>query len=97
MSFRARLLLTSLATLAIGLGALVVAGNVLLNARVRTEASNLLRGHADAQLAALTVGRDGIRVREAPNDEALDRRAWVLDGDQVVERAANVSPQRVVP
>jgi signal transduction histidine kinase len=93
VSFRARLLLTSLATLAIGLGALVVAGNVLLNARVRTEASNLLRGHADAQLAALTVTREGIRVREAPNDEALDRRAWVLDGNRVIERAANVSPQ----
>jgi hypothetical protein len=53
----------------------------------------LLRGHADAQLAALTVTREGIRVREAPNDEALDRRAWVLDGNRVIERAANVSPQ----
>ena len=34
MSFRTRLLLTSLATLAVGLGALLVAGNVLL-ARAR--------------------------------------------------------------
>ncbi len=33
-----------------------------------------------------------VGVREAPNDEALDRRAWVLDGDRVVERAADVSP-----
>jgi signal transduction histidine kinase len=91
VSFRARLLLTSLATLAIGLGALVVAGNVVLNARVKNEASNLLRAHAEAQMAALSVTRDAIAVRAAPNDAALDRRAWVLDGDRVIERADGVT------
>jgi hypothetical protein len=37
MSLRTRLLLASLATLAVGLGALLVVGNVLLAARVRAE------------------------------------------------------------
>jgi signal transduction histidine kinase len=91
MSFSARLLLTSLVTLAVGLGALVVAGNVLLDRRVNSEISNMLDVNAEAQLATLAIGRDGISVRDAPNDEALDRHSWVLAGDRVVERATNVS------
>ncbi|HEY6760535.1 MAG TPA: HAMP domain-containing sensor histidine kinase [Baekduia sp.] len=89
MSFRNRLLLTSLAALAIGLGALVVIGNVLLDARVHSEASNQLQTLAAAQLATITVEGDGaVRVREVPNDSLLDRRAWVLEGQRVVERPA---------
>jgi signal transduction histidine kinase len=92
VSFRNRVLLTSLVTLAVGLGALVVAGNVLLNARVHAEASSQLRAHAEAQLAALDVTGDRVRVRDAPNDAALDRRAWVLAGTRVIQQADNVSP-----
>jgi signal transduction histidine kinase len=92
MSFSARLLLTSLVTLAVGLGALVVAGNVLLDRRVTAEVSNELRVNAQAQLATLAITRAGVTVRESPNDEALDRHGWVIEGDRVIERATNVSP-----
>jgi signal transduction histidine kinase len=64
---------------------------VLLAVRVREEASNLLRANADAQTAALTVANGRIRVRESPNDDVLDRRSWVLDGDGVVERPFGAS------
>jgi len=90
--FRTRLLAMSLITLAIGLGALVVAGNVLLDLRVHSESSNLLRARADAQIAALDIRSAGIRVRDTPNDPTLDRRAWVLDGDRVIERPADAPP-----
>jgi signal transduction histidine kinase len=92
MSFRARLLLTSLATLAVGLGAVLVAGNVLLEHRVDVETTSLLRARADAQVAALTVTPTSVRVRETPNDTLLDRRSWVLEGSRVVERPAAVDP-----
>ena len=92
MSFRRRLLLTSLATLAIGLGSLLVAGNVLLDRGVRSEASALLQARADAQLAALIVRPAGVSVRDTANDDVLDRRSWVLDGTRVVERPVGVSP-----
>jgi signal transduction histidine kinase len=92
MSFRARLLVASLATLAVGLGAVLVTGNVLLERRVDAEASNLLRARAEAQVAALTVTTRGVAVRESPNDPVLDRQSWVLDGDRVVERPTGVSP-----
>jgi signal transduction histidine kinase len=93
VSFRRRILLTALGTLAVGLGALVVAGNVLLALRVHAEATNQLRADADAQLAAVSVDAAGrVRVRAGLDDAALDRRAWVLGpGGQVVERADGVS------
>jgi signal transduction histidine kinase len=88
MSFRLHLLLASLSTLAIGLGAALVTANVLLAQRVHSETSTVLRANADAQVAALTITTDGIRDRKAPNDATLDRRSWVLEGDRVLERPA---------
>jgi signal transduction histidine kinase len=90
VSLRARLLLVSMLTLAVGVGALLVVGNVLLRSGVHAQASSLLRARAEAQLAALQVTPRGVRVRETPNDEVLDRRSWVLDGARVVERPADV-------
>jgi signal transduction histidine kinase len=92
MSFRTRLLAASLSTLVVGLGALLVLGNVLLAQRVKSETSSLLRARAQAQVAALVVGPGGVRVRETANDEQLDKQAWVLAGDRVIERPAGVSP-----
>jgi signal transduction histidine kinase len=91
VSLRTRLLLVSLLTLALGLGALLIAGNVLLRSGVRAQAASVLRARADAQLAAVVVTRDDLRVRESANDEVLDRSSWVLRGDRVVERPAGVS------
>ena len=93
MSFSTRLLLTSLITLAVGLGALVIAGNLLLDHRVSAEISDQLRVTAEAQLSTLTIDSNDVPVREPPNDEALDRHAWVIAGDTVLERATNVSPE----
>ena len=90
MSFRTRLLLASLATLAVGLGALLIAGNVLLDRRVAAEVSSLLEERAQAEVAALAVTPSGVRVRETANDAQLDLHAWVLAGDRVLERASGV-------
>jgi signal transduction histidine kinase len=92
MSLRARLLVVSLLSLTVGLGALLVVGNVLLNARVHAEATSLLRARAEAQVAALTVTPGGVRVRQTPNENVLDRQSWVLDRGRVVERPGNASP-----
>jgi signal transduction histidine kinase len=92
MTFRGRLLLVALVSLAVGLAALVVVGNVVLSVRTRAETSNVLKARTDAQVAALKVSRHGIRVREVSNDRVLDRDAWVLDGARVIERPTGVSP-----
>jgi signal transduction histidine kinase len=90
VSLRTRLLLVSLLALAVGLGALLVVGNVLVRSGVRAQASSMLRARAEAQLAALLVTPAGVRVRETPNDKVLDRGSWILDGDRVIERPAGV-------
>jgi signal transduction histidine kinase len=92
VSFRTRLLVVSLTTLAVGLGALVVVGNVVFGARVHAETSNLLKARADAQLAALRVSGGGVTVNESPNDPVLDRQAWVFAGDRAIERPVGVAP-----
>ena len=91
MTFRQRLMLTSMATLAIGLGALLVAGNVVLAVRVRDERSTLLGERAQAQIAALKVTPRGVTVRETANDAVLDRQSWVFSGARVIERPAGGS------
>jgi signal transduction histidine kinase len=91
VSVRTRLLLPSLVTLAVGLGALLVLGNVLLRSGVRTQATSVLRARVDAQLAALVVTPRGVAVHESPNDDVLDRRSWVISGRRVIERPADVS------
>ena len=86
MSLRGRLIRSSLVTLAVGLGALLVCGNVLLGVRTTSESEALLQARVDAQLAALTVTPTRITVRSVPNDGVLDRRAWVFQNGRVIER-----------
>jgi signal transduction histidine kinase len=91
VSFRTRLLVVSLTTLAVGLGALLVMGNVLVAQRTRAEATSVLQVNAEAQLAALDVSATGVRVRATADDQALDRRSWVIAGDRVLERPPDAS------
>jgi len=86
VTFRTRLLLAAMTTLAVGLGALLVLGNVLLAQRTRAEVSSVMRANADSQVSALIVTPTGVHVRETANDGVLDRRSWVFDGDRVIER-----------
>jgi signal transduction histidine kinase len=90
MTFRGRLLATSMLTLAVGLGALVAAGNVVLRARADAELGSLLRARAEAQIAALDVSSGRVVVRESANDRVLDRAAWVFDGARLIERPRGV-------
>jgi signal transduction histidine kinase len=92
VSFRTRLLVVSLTTLAVGLGTLLVIGNVVYATRVRAETSNLLKARADAQLAAITVRGGRVVVHESANDPVLDRQSWVLANGRVLERPAGVAP-----
>jgi signal transduction histidine kinase len=92
MRFRTRLLVVSLATLALGLGLLLVLGNILVAGTVDGDTSRLLETRADAQIAALSVTPAGVSVRHAVNDETLDAHAWIFDGGRLIERPSGVPP-----
>jgi signal transduction histidine kinase len=92
MTFRRRLLVASMLTLVVGLGALLVIGNVVLGVSANNDQSRLLKTRVDAEIAALTV-RDGhVVVRDSPADRSLDREAWIFDGDRVIERPSGGDP-----
>jgi signal transduction histidine kinase len=93
VTVRTRLLVVSLVSLAIGLGALVVVGNVLLREGVQAQAHSVLRERAQGDVATLDVTPRAVIVRETPNDAVLDRSSWVLSGDRVVERPRGASPE----
>ncbi len=92
MSFRTRLMLASLLTLAIGLTALVVIGNIVLGNRIDQQAADVLRERVQAEVASLSITPDRIVVRETPNDAALDRSSWVFEGSRILERPPSVDP-----
>ena len=85
MSFRVRLLVASSATLALGIGTLLVFANLLLSVQVQHEASSVLGARAQAQIAALSVVGGQLRERVAPNEARLDRSAWIFAGGRLVE------------
>jgi signal transduction histidine kinase len=88
---RTRLLVVTLATLAVGLGILLVLGNLLFANTIRGQTHRLLATRADAQIAALAVRPGGVAIRQTHNDGTLDAHAWIFDGDRVLERPARVA------
>ena len=89
MSFRTRLLLVSLTTLAVGLGTLLVVGNVVLATRVRAETSSLLKARADAQLAAID-GQE--RPRGRPRERQRRRCSTASRGCSRTGRCSSGPP-----
>jgi signal transduction histidine kinase len=88
LSLRTRVVLASVAALAIGLGALSVAINALLRNRLDRDESAVLAARTDAQLGTLDLRGGRLRVRETSLDGVLDRQEWVFSGARPVERAA---------
>jgi signal transduction histidine kinase len=86
MSVRNRLLLVTVATLGLGLGALLLAGNLLYARTTTSSVTNLLHTRLDAQIAALDLTARGILARNTLNDETLDTHGWVFSHGIAIER-----------
>jgi signal transduction histidine kinase len=92
LTLRARVTLAAMGVLAVALLALSGLFNVLLASRLSADASAVLRTRAAAQRATLDLSHGGLRTVEGPRDAALDRDAWVIAGNRVIERPAVESP-----
>jgi signal transduction histidine kinase len=90
MRIRTRLLIVSLATLAAGLGLLLVLANLLFAATINGQNQRLLDTRTDAQVAALSVSPAGVSIRPTHNDGTLDGRAWIFSRHRVLEWPAHV-------
>jgi two-component system OmpR family sensor kinase len=91
VSLRGRVTLGTVAVLGVGLAILSIALNLLLADRLSADASAVLANRAEAQIATLDSVGGNLRVREAPNDAALDEHAWIFDSKG---RAIERSPAR---
>ena len=85
MSVRNRLLLVTVGTLGLGLGVLLVAGNMLYARTTTSSVMSLLHTRLEAQVAALELTPQGIRARDTLNDETLDTHGWVFSGGVAIE------------
>lgn len=65
---------------------LTVGFNLALGSTLAADARALLEARASAVLATIDLGQDQIRVREAPDDSALDSQVWIYAGGKAVER-----------
>jgi signal transduction histidine kinase len=90
-SLRTRVAVASIGVLAVGLLVLSAGFNVLLRSRLHADTSSTLRTRADAEQATLVVAGGRLRVRESPNDSALDRQAWVFVGQRMIENPATAT------
>jgi two-component system OmpR family sensor kinase len=88
VSLRNRVTIGTVAVLGVGLAILSVALNLLLSNRLSADASSVLVNRAEAQMATVDSSGGTLRVREAPNDAALDEHAWIFDArGRAIERS----------
>lgn len=85
-SLRNRLTLVLAIGSAILVAALVAGFNLFLRDQGRVDLDRGLAERASAALSSVDVRGDLLRVRERPNDQALDQQVWVFAHGRPVER-----------
>ena len=90
LSLRSRLTAGALAGAAIALTVLIAAFNLVLDARLRTDADNVLRERAVTVLRGLGTVDGRLSVTEAPDQGAVDAQTWIFVAGRMAERPAGV-------
>jgi two-component system OmpR family sensor kinase len=79
VSLRNRVTLGTVLVLGAGLALISVALNLLLAERLSADASSVLGSRAAAVAATIDARGGRMRLRDVPDDTALDQHAWVFD------------------
>jgi signal transduction histidine kinase len=90
LSLRTRLTASAVVGAALTLAALIVVFNVVLDARLRSDADNLLRERATTVLRGLGTVDGRLSVIEAPDLGAIDAQTWIFTGERILEQPAQV-------
>lgn len=93
LTLRGRVTLATVGVLALGLAAVSVLFNLLLDDQLDADASSVLRSRVTTQLATLEVREGRLRAEKRPNDAALDRDSWVFVGRRTLEQPASAPPE----
>ena len=90
------MLLSVLVTVALVLTGLTAGFNLVLGARLNSDANSVLSARASAELGALRATRSGIELPEAPDQGSPDTSTWVFQGRRLIERPQSVAVDPVV-
>ena len=93
MSLRTRVTLSTVGVLGVALIVISIGFNLLLADRLSADASTVLASRADAMAATVDTAGGGVRLREAPDDAALDAHAWVFDASGRTLTRSPASPR----
>ncbi|HWX45880.1 MAG TPA: HAMP domain-containing sensor histidine kinase [Solirubrobacteraceae bacterium] len=93
ITLRTRLTASAVAGSAITLATLITAFNLVLDARLRTDADNLLHERAATVLRGLGTVDGRLSVIEAPDQAAIDAQTWIFAGERALEQPAGVDPR----
>ena len=93
LNLRARLTASAVAAAAIALAVLIAAFNLVLDARLRTDADNVLRERATTVLRGLGTVDGRLSVIEAPDLGAIDAQTWIFASGHELEQPAQVDPR----
>jgi two-component system, OmpR family, sensor kinase len=83
---RGRLLLSVMAAIAVVLGALVLAFNLVLADRLDSDANGVLQARVSAEVSSLRIQSGRIALQEAPDDRNRDVQLWVFQGSRALEQ-----------
>jgi two-component system OmpR family sensor kinase len=93
ISLRTRLTGSAVLGGAIALAVLVLAFNLVLDARLRADRDQVLRERASTVLRGLGTVNGRLSVLEAPDQAAVDTQAWIFVGANTLERPPNADPR----
>jgi signal transduction histidine kinase len=82
---RGRLLAAVILAVATALALIVLAFNLILDARLNADANDLLRSRATVTLDSLQVVDGRLGVQEAPDAGVVDRPIWIFSGSRLLE------------
>jgi signal transduction histidine kinase len=85
--------LAVLGVVLVGVTLLTVAFNVVLGARLDSDADDVLRAQATARIGALAVSDGRLSVSEAPDEAAVESQVWIFAGNRVLERPNRSHPR----
>jgi signal transduction histidine kinase len=88
LSLRTRLTLGAILGATVALGLLVLAFNLVLDARLRADADKVLHERAAAVLRGLGTTDGRLSVLEAPDQGAVDTETWIFAGRSPLEQPA---------
>jgi signal transduction histidine kinase len=93
LSLSTRLTAGAVLAATITLAILVAAFNLVLDARLRADADNVLRERAATVLRSLGTTDGRLSLLEAPDQGAVDAQTWIFAGRRILEQPAGADPR----